>query len=154
MSAEHETLSTSICNATALRKASRRVSALYDEALKECGLKTTQFAILAELGRRGAKAPTMRELADALVMDRSGLGHTLRPLERDAYLEFRAGEADRRVRHVVLTRKGNDVLARGRALWKRAQERFDSVYGADEAAALRTVLLGLAANAQLSRLQD
>lgn len=154
MSAEPEPLSASICNATALRKASRRVSALYDEALKEIGLKTTQFAILAELGRRADEPPTMRQLADALVMDRSGLGHTLRPLERDAYLEFREDEVDRRRRHVVLTRKGSDALARGRVLWRRAQDRFDAVHGADEAAGLRRVLLGLAGDARLSRLQD
>lgn len=154
MRPEPPSISAALCNATALRKASRRVSALYDEALKDIGLKTTQFAILAELGRRDDRPPTMRELADALVMDRSGLGHNLRPLERDAYLEFREGEQDRRRRHVVLTQKGRDALARGRALWRRAQDRFDAVYGAEAAAALRKILLGLAEDARLSRLQD
>lgn len=147
-------LTASICNATALRKASRRVSALYDEALKPIGLKTTQFAILAELGRRRADPPTMRALADALVMDRSGLGHTLRPLERDGYLGFRDDEADRRRRLVVLTRKGIDALAEGRALWRSAQDRFDAVYGAEEANALREVLLGIAEDGRLARLRD
>src|SRR5947209_371880 len=33
------------CNCTALRKASRRVSQLYDEALAPCGLRVTQLAI-------------------------------------------------------------------------------------------------------------
>jgi len=35
------------CSCTALRKATRRVSQLYDAALEPCGLRTTQRAILA-----------------------------------------------------------------------------------------------------------
>ena len=38
------------CNCTALRKATRRISQLYDTALAPSGLKTTQRAILAQLG--------------------------------------------------------------------------------------------------------
>src|SRR6185369_3655079 len=37
------------CFGTALRKASRRVTALYDETLAPSGLRSTQFAILAEI---------------------------------------------------------------------------------------------------------
>jgi DNA-binding MarR family transcriptional regulator len=73
----------SSCTATAMRKASRRLTQLYDVALAPCGIRSTQFAILAEVNRRSKEPPTMRELADALVMDRSALGHNLRPLERD-----------------------------------------------------------------------
>ena len=39
------------CHCTELRKASRRISQLYDTALAPSGLKTTQRAILAEIGR-------------------------------------------------------------------------------------------------------
>ena len=39
------------CHCTALRKASRRISQLYDVALAPSGLKTTQRAILAQIGR-------------------------------------------------------------------------------------------------------
>src|SRR3981081_1650477 len=78
--------SASPCFATAMRKASRRLSQLYDEVLEPSGLRTTQFAILSELERRAKAPPTMRELADAMVMDRSALGHNLRPLERDGVI--------------------------------------------------------------------
>ena len=37
------------CYNTALRKAARRVTALYDEILAPSGLRSTQSAILAEL---------------------------------------------------------------------------------------------------------
>ena len=46
------------CNATAMRKASRRLTQLYDDALEPCGLRSTQFAILAELDRRSLEPST------------------------------------------------------------------------------------------------
>src|SRR3979411_82662 len=70
------------CHCTELRKASRRISQLYDTALAPSGLKTTQRAILAELGR--SERTTVGELAEALVMDPGALAHTLKPLERDS----------------------------------------------------------------------
>jgi DNA-binding HxlR family transcriptional regulator len=72
------------CSCTALRKASRRISQLYDTALAPSGLKTTQHAILAQIGR---SEPTMvGELAEALVMDSGAFAHTLKPLERDGLI--------------------------------------------------------------------
>ena len=54
------------CHCTALRKASRRISQLYDAALAPSGLKTTQRAILAEIAR--SQPTTIGALAEALVM--------------------------------------------------------------------------------------
>src|SRR5215813_9914645 len=71
----------SACNCTALRKASRRISQLYDAALAPCGIKTTQRAILAQVGR--SEPATVGELAEALVMDPGALAHTLKPWDRD-----------------------------------------------------------------------
>jgi hypothetical protein len=68
------------CNATALRKASRRPTQLYDVALEPTGLRSTQFAILAELANWSTDPPTLAQLADALATDRSSPGHNLRPL--------------------------------------------------------------------------
>src|ERR1700733_12168960 len=94
------------CCATAMRKASRRLTQLYDDALTPSGLRSTQYAILAELHRLIRQPPTMAELAQSLVMDRSALGHNLRPLERDGLLVLQEGEEDRRRRHVVMTERG------------------------------------------------
>src|ERR1700754_2759041 len=77
------TPSRSDCSATALRKASRKVAQLFDEALAPCGLRSTQYSILVEISRHEGDPPTLQALADTLVMDRSTLGHNLRPLERD-----------------------------------------------------------------------
>src|ERR1700716_1246380 len=76
----------SVCNCTALRKASRRISQLYDAALAPSGLKTTQRAILAQIRR--SEATTVGNLAEALVMDAGALAHTLKPLERDGLISI------------------------------------------------------------------
>ena len=139
-----------MCCSTALRKATRRVTQLYDEALAPVGLRSTQYSILMELSRRASEAPSLQVLADALVMDRSALGHTLRPLERDGLLALQPGESDRRQRQVVLTRKGQALVARAQPLWQRAQDRFCEVFGEAEAAILRATLLDIAADERLS----
>lgn len=140
------------CNATALRKASRRLTQLYDDALEQSGLRSTQLAILVELNNWSEQPPTLAELADALVIERSALGHTLRPLEREGWLTLQPGE-DRRQRHVVITPKGKAKCKEGIRLWASAQHRFEAVYGRSEAAALRHALLGIAYDERLATLK-
>jgi DNA-binding MarR family transcriptional regulator len=92
----------------------------------------------------------MHELAAAMVMDRSTLGHNLRPLERDRLLVLRQTPRDRRKRHVELTPKGKSVLLRARRMWRMAEGRFESIYGKKSAADLRAVLLNIANNEELN----
>jgi DNA-binding MarR family transcriptional regulator len=145
---------TAPCNATALRKAQRRLTQLYDTALEASGLRSTQLTILVELSGRAEQPPTMAELAAALVMDRSALGHNLRPLERDGLIVLQEGDADRRLRHVVLTSKGRHKCQEAVRCWHRAQERFEQVFGRAEAAALRATLLRIAHDERLATLKD
>jgi DNA-binding MarR family transcriptional regulator len=142
------------CNATALRKASRRLTQLYDAALEPVGLRSTQFAILTELAKWSTDPPTLAELADALAIDRSSLGHNLRPLERDGLISLREGPADRRRRHIALTSTGKAKCREGLRLWQVAQERFEHVFGRSDAAALRATLLGIAYHERLGSLKD
>lgn len=142
------------CNATALRKAQRRLTQLYDTALEGSGLRSTQLTILVELAGRAQQPPTMAELAAALVMDRSALGHNLRPLERDGLVVLQEGDADRRQRHVVLTSKGKAKSQEALRRWRTAQDRFEQVFGRSEAAALRTTLLRIAHEERLTTLKD
>jgi DNA-binding MarR family transcriptional regulator len=141
------------CNATALRKASRRLTQLYDSALEPSGLRSTQFAILAELNNWSESQPTLAELAAALVMERSALGHTLRPLERAGLVGLEPGE-DRRQRYVVLTAKGKVKCKECTRLWENAQRRFEEVFGRPESAALRATLLSIAYHERLAALKD
>ena len=126
------------CNCTALRKASRRISQLYDTALAPSGLKTTQRAILAQISR---SAPTtVGALAEALVMDSGALAHTLKPLGRDRLVTIEIDPDDRRNRLITLTAKGRAKLAETDALWTKAQLGFEIAFGRAKSEALREAL--------------
>jgi DNA-binding MarR family transcriptional regulator len=131
------------CNNTALRKATRRVSQLYDAVLAPTGLRSTQRSILSNIARFGS--PTMGELAASLVLDRSALGHNLKPLERDGFIVLVVDPEDRRNRLARLTPKGKRKLEETAVLWNAAQERFESKFGVARARALREVLAVIAA---------
>jgi DNA-binding MarR family transcriptional regulator len=143
----------SACTCGSLRKASRRISQFYDAALSPIGIKSTQFSILAEVERGSAAGPlSMCELATAMVMDRSTLGHNLRPLQRDDLLSLKLAVTDHRKRHVALTRKGRATLQRARRLWRTAEGRFEKIFGKRHAAELRAVLINIAGNDELNSL--
>jgi DNA-binding MarR family transcriptional regulator len=131
------------CHCAVLRKASRRISHTYDTALSPSGLKTTQFSLLAAISRTEDAPLTMKELAEAMVMDRSTLGHNLRPLERDGFLEIRLSKSDARSREIILTKKGRRKLSEAAALWRKMQETFVNTVGAAEVARLRESLIAL-----------
>jgi DNA-binding MarR family transcriptional regulator len=126
------------CNCSALRQAARRVTRLYDDALAPTGLGVNQYSILGRLSRAGPS--TIQDLARLLVMDRSTLGHLLRPLEKRGLVRLQVSEQDGRSRVAALTPAGRAVVARGRPLWARAQQRFASAFGEKAAFELRTIL--------------
>jgi DNA-binding MarR family transcriptional regulator len=115
------------CHCTALRKASRRISQLYDAALAPSGLTVTQRAILAQIGRAGPS--TVGALAEAMVMEAGGLAHTLKPLVRDGLLTTRPDPRDRRSRSIDLTSAGRARLEQSEALWQAAQRSFERQLG-------------------------
>jgi DNA-binding MarR family transcriptional regulator len=141
------------CTCGSLRKASRRISQFYDTALAPVGIKSTQYSILSEVDRGSREGSvTMCELATAMVMDRSTLGHNLKPLERDDLVALRLSPEDRRKRYVELTKKGRSILQRARRLWRHAEDRFEEIFGKEAAAELRAVLLSIAGNKELNAL--
>ena len=129
---------TSRCSCTALRKASRRISQLYDRALAPSGLKSTQHAILAQISR--SEPTTVGALAEALVMDSGALAHTLKPLERDRLVAVEIDPDDRRNRLITLTAKGRAKLTEADTLWAKAQKGFEAAFGKAESEALRDAL--------------
>jgi DNA-binding MarR family transcriptional regulator len=138
------------CFAGAARRASRRLTQFYDDALEPCGLRSTQYTILAELSRL-ASPPTLAELASALVSDRSAVGHNLRPLIRDGYVALEPGAEDRRERRIRLTARGQSKHGEAWPLWQAAQNEFLAVYGKDHSESLRAALLDIAYDPRLDR---
>lgn len=135
------------CGCAALRRATRAVTQLYDEALRPLGIRITQFTILQVLDRVGTI--TQGGLGEVLAMDSTTLSRTLKLLERDGEIASVTGE-DRRERHWQLTRKGRKRLERALPLWEKVQGRLQKSLGQsgwtemvkvlDEAAAAATRL--------------
>lgn len=131
-------LSIGLCSCSALRKASRRISQLYDEALGTYGIKVTQRSMLEHIAKAGA--PSISELADAMAMDRSVMTRNLQPLEREGWVKALVDPNDRRSRHVVLTAAGQAKLVETFGAWRKAQAGFERAFGRAAAADLRGTL--------------
>jgi DNA-binding MarR family transcriptional regulator len=129
---------TDLCNNAALRQATRRMGQLYDDAIAPTGLRATQHGMLTQIDFM--QQPTMRELAEALVMDLSALGHTLKPLMRDGLVELTPDENDRRAKRVRLTTMGKAKFQQALQLWRVVQGRFEAAFGRERAAELRSTL--------------
>lgn len=126
------------CSSSAVRRAARQLGQLYDEVLGDSGLRGTQFSLLSQIGHAGD--PTQKVLADAMVMDLSALGHTLKPLVRDGLVELVPDEKDRRAKRVRLTAAGKARQREMTERWKIAQARFDAAFGKERSEELRRTL--------------
>lgn len=132
------------CNCLAVRQAARHVTQFYDRCLAPSGLRTTQFSILSKLDRLGPS--TINALAGELVMDRTTLGRTILPLQRDGLVAAASAPSDRRNKEVHLTKAGARRLATAHKLWEGAQASFEATFGSERASSLRKELDGLVAS--------
>jgi DNA-binding MarR family transcriptional regulator len=132
------------CNCLALRQAARHVTQFYDQCLAPSGLRTTQLSILAKLKRLGPL--TINALARELVMDRTTLGRTMLPLERDGLISIEDGTLDRRSKALRLTKAGAERLRVARKLWNEAQTQFEAAFGGERASTLRSELRAVASS--------
>ncbi len=126
------------CSCGALRQAARHATRFYDSVLSPSGLGLNQYSILSKLDRFGPK--TLQQLADILVMDRSTLGHLLRPLEARGLLSMKAAPKDRRARIISLTAGGNAIMRQAKPLWAKAETEFQRQFGTEPAVTLRQML--------------
>jgi DNA-binding MarR family transcriptional regulator len=140
----HTAIPSKECNCLALRQAARHVTQFYDQCLAPAGLRTTQLSILAKLKRLGPL--TINALARELVMDRTTLGRTMLPLERDGLIGIEDGTLDRRSKELHLTKAGAERLRVARRLWSEAQMQFETALGGERASALRNELRAVASS--------
>ena len=128
---------TSACACSRIRRASRALTRLYDEALATAGLTTTQFAILRTLERLGPSSVTA--LAQATGHERTAMTRNLRPLEARRCIEIGTG-LDPRCRAVSLTDAGRAAIARAEPGWREVQARVEAELGTDDHAQLHALL--------------
>ena len=108
------------CICSSLRRATRAVTRLYDEALKPTGLKITQFNLLSSLMAMGSS--TLSDLAADMQVDRTTLTRNLEILEGQGLVATAEG-LDRRERQLTLSEKGLAALKAAYPLWQAAQTR-------------------------------
>lgn len=125
------------CLGTKLRQASRAVTQLYDDAIADSGLRSTQFSLLIAL----AQAPfvPLSKIAQALVMDRTTLTRNLMPLVREGWVEEGRPD-DKRIRAYALTAAGRQVLERALPGWRKAQAELKRALSAEDRTELDRIL--------------
>jgi DNA-binding MarR family transcriptional regulator len=115
------------CMCASLRRASRAITASYDEALRDTGLRVTQFSLLQVIDRAGSL--TQGALGESLALDTTTLTRSLRPLVAAGLVKSVPGK-DRRERILTLTPKGRATHAGAAKAWKRVQQRWHKELGA------------------------
>lgn len=127
-----------LCNCFASRQAARYLTRHYESHLAEVELTSTQFTLLVLLNEQPGIG--MRELADAIVMDRTSLVRALKPLQRDGLVQTGPGKTDARQNTLSLTSAGVERLTRASPLWQQAQHEFEQAFGLERAELVRDLL--------------
>jgi DNA-binding MarR family transcriptional regulator len=125
------------CACFDLRKATRAVSRMYDDFLRDVGVNITQFSLLRLI--RTEKELSISTLSRYMVMDRTSITRALAPLERDGLITNRAG-TDKRIRITSLTKKGDKLVEDAEPRWCEAQEALMQTIGDKRWSAMRTLL--------------
>lgn len=116
-----------------LRVHSALVKALDAELLAEHELPLTSYEVLINLQAAPDRRRRMAELADGVLLSRSGMTRLVDRLERDGLLERDACASDGRGTFAVLTAKGEELLAQARRTHlDGVRERFLRHFGEDE----------------------
>jgi DNA-binding MarR family transcriptional regulator len=131
------------CLCLNVRQASRRVSKLYDEALRPLGLQVSQLTVLVATAMFGEGGAKMGPIADALGLDRTTLTRNLRPLERQGWLRVARDPADGRARILLLTRAGERAIEKAFPFWEQSQKQLRALLGKGQADELRKNLMNV-----------
>lgn len=129
------------CLCLHLQRAARAIGRRFDEALKPVGLNQGQYSLLISLNR--PEAPRISDVARLLAMDRTTLTANLKPLERRGLLTVTADKDDHRVRRLVLTDAGRDILVQAVPIWRRTHGEVDALVPAGRLDPLRGDLFAL-----------
>jgi DNA-binding MarR family transcriptional regulator len=131
---------TTPCYCAALRIATRKTTAIYDEALAPAGVGLAQFSLLRKIERGGKLS--LSELGRLVSLDRSTVGRNVKVLRRMGLIEIGPGD-DHREATVTLAEGGRAILRNGAPLWDAAQRRIETALGEGGAEMLRTLLAAL-----------
>jgi DNA-binding MarR family transcriptional regulator len=137
MSSPAPALPSPACTCGRLRRATRALTQLYDDAMASADLRVTQFSLLHALARSGPMR--ISELAAAQLLDRTALSRNLDPLVDRGLVRIAPGR-DARTREVAITRAGQAALRAAMPCWERAQREVAKRLGTAKLEALIATL--------------
>ena len=130
-----------MCACDQLRRVTRGVTQIYDNAVLPSGLRITQLAIFVGLSTEGDLPLTV--LAEGLGLDRTTLTRNLKVLEDRGLLRTYEHADDARVRMVSMTLEGSRMLSDALELWTEVQKFVEERFGRERLVALEDELAAL-----------
>jgi DNA-binding MarR family transcriptional regulator len=126
------------CLCRRIQRAGRAVGRRFDDAFRSAGINNWQFTLLMSL--TGETPLSVNEIASELGMDHTTTTRNLRPLERRGLLEIRPDAADGRVRRILLTEAGRQLLSEATVQWERVNREVAASLSPTEVETLRDML--------------
>jgi DNA-binding MarR family transcriptional regulator len=119
------------CTCLGMRRATRRLTQIYDRILEPSGLTVTQFGLLATILASMARPDNLSigAIAEAFDTDPTTLNRNLKPLNERGLVKDVSDPSDRRVRTIRITEKGRREWSKALPLWRRAHATTEEVLG-------------------------
>ncbi len=131
-----------VCLGGCVRKLNRMVTSIYDGALAEAGLKTSQFSVLVSVANRKQARPA--ELIQHLQLDESTVSRNVERMCARGWLRL-VQDTDRRSHLIEVTDKGQALIRKSLPAWQKAQAEVSRCLGTDTITQLRSALRKLSA---------
>ena len=114
------------------RALSRKLTALYDDAVRPLGLKSTQVNVMTAIGLREGTA-RLTTIAKMLSMEPSSLSRIVDVMRRNGWVISQRDPEDERARQIQLTDVGVSLYAEAVERWREAQDEARSLLGPEGA---------------------
>ncbi|MFT5208489.1 MAG: DNA-binding MarR family transcriptional regulator [Flavobacterium sp.] len=124
-----DSISPEHCVSNNLHKTARAITKVYEDAIRPCGIRRSQFSILAHLYR--LHTVQLSVLSDHMIMDRTTLSRNLKPLLNSGLVEVKPSVDDARAKDISLSKDGKLKYKEALKLWTKAQKFVVKKYGAD-----------------------
>ncbi len=118
------------CMCSSMRRATRLMTRMYDEALSRAGVSASQFELLANI--RGRQPVDQRTLVRAIDSDQTTLSRNLAALLERGWIELSADEKDKRKNLYRLTKTGATTLSEAFACWEEVQTQLQQRIGGSQ----------------------
>jgi DNA-binding MarR family transcriptional regulator len=131
------------CTYFRARRMARLVTRFYDNQLGSVGINTNQLGLLAKLldaSMLGVSGLSVGVLAERVGMHPSTLTRDLKPLMKQGLVQDGNDPEDRRIRKILITKKGEGKLRDAIPAWRSAQKRVQDVLGNELMLSLNALL--------------